>query len=306
MEQWIRKATLVLVQGTQGLDLSQMHFRFRVVQQDVQSPNNAEIRVYNLAPSTIQQIRHDFTEVVLQAGYEACYGVIFRGTIKQFRVGRENATDSYLDLLCADGDIFHNFSVMSGTLAAGSTAATRLAEIQRQSGININVAGDGTTGGILPRGRVLFGMSRDFLDSIARTQRYTWSIQNGAVQMIPLEGYLPGQAVVLTARTGLIGTPESTQEGITAQCLLNPKLVPGGLLSIDNASINQTLQTVGSNNVPFNQRTPPFQRFADTADDGLYRVFVVDHQGDTRGQQWYSTTTALTLNRATNKVKAYG
>lgn len=306
MDQWKRKASLTLVKGQQGLDLSDLHFRFKVAQQDVQSPNNAEIRVYNLLPNTVRQIREEYSEVVVQAGYEASYGVIFRGTVKQFRVGRESATDSYLDILAADGDLLHNFATMNQTLAAGSSAQDRLRAFQAATAIQAQATGLSATGGILPRGKVLFGMWRDFLDSFAATQRSTWSVQDGKVQVIPLDGYLPGEAVVLTAATGLIGTPESTQEGVRIRCLLNPRLVPGGLVSVDNASINQTLAAPGNPaNIPFNQRTG-FQNYADVAADGTYRVYVVEHTGDTRGQAWYSDLVGLTLNRSTDKVKSYG
>lgn len=307
MDQWKRKASLLLVAGQKALDLSDMHFRFRVQQGDVPSPNNAEIRVYNLSAATVKTIRDEYSTVVLQAGYEASYGVIFKGTVKQWRIGRENATDSYLDILAADGDIFHNFSFVSATLDAGSSGATQLAALTNITGQAIDSSASRlrSFGGVLPRGRVLFGMSRDVLDAVARTHQATWSIQDGVVRVIDLDGYTPGEAVVLTSKTGLIGQPESTQEGVKLRCLLNPKLQPGRLVSVNNKSINQTLQTPGSANVPFNQRVG-FQAFADTAADGLYRIYVIDHTGDTRGQAWYSELTGLTFNRTTQNVKPYG
>ena len=47
--------------------------------------------------------------VMLQAGYEnGAYGIIFSGTILRIRTGRESATDTFLEIMAADGDIAFN------------------------------------------------------------------------------------------------------------------------------------------------------------------------------------------------------
>jgi len=74
---------------------------------------------------------------------------------------------------------------------------------------------------------------------------------------------------------------------------------------IDNALINQTLQSASSYRVPFNSYTG-LQFFADVAADGFYRVLVAEHTGDTRGQQWYTELVCLTLNSVTQKVVSNG
>lgn len=101
--QYKRKASLLLVDDDEVLDLSNLRFRFQVKAMDVESPNNAAIRVYNLSRDTLVKIRGEFSRVILQAGYDNNFGVIFDGTIKQFRIGREGTTDTYLDILAADG-----------------------------------------------------------------------------------------------------------------------------------------------------------------------------------------------------------
>lgn len=56
------------------------------------------------------------------------------------------------------------------------------------------------------------------------------------MQMVPARGYLPGEAVVLSAGTGLIGTPKANDKGIEIKCLLNPRLRIGGRVRLDNAA----------------------------------------------------------------------
>lgn len=312
--QYLRRANLLVVEGEQALDLSQMHFVFETKQADEESPNNCAIRVFNLSEDTSNRVRGEYSRVVLQAGYAASgAGVIFDGTIKQFRVGRNpEGLTTYLDILAADGDTAYNFSLVSRSMAAGSTAAERV-----RAGIDA-MAGDGVkagavdvpgTGGVLPRGKVLFGLARAAIRGEAATAGATWNISNGLVNVTPLDGYLPSEAVVLTASTGLIGRVEQTEDGMRCRSLLNPRLIVGGLVKIDNRSINQTAAAPGAEiaggQVPYN-RWAGVQQFATLANDGLYRIYVAEHKGDTRGGEYYTDLVCLAVDPVTMKVKPYG
>lgn len=294
------------------IDLSEMHFRFRTVQQDVESPNNCTIRIYNLSEATQRAIvKDEYTRVVLQAGYETSgIGVVFDGTIKQFRVGRENATDKYLDILAADGDLAYNFATVGVTIAGGvtNTPAQRVQMVLAEMSKKGATAGEimQFTGGVLPRGKVLFGMARALLRNEAAAQGATWHIAQGKINILPLDRYKEGEAVVLTAQTGLVGIPEQTNEGLRAMSLLNPRLVIGGTVKIDNKSVNQLVQqNPNAAPIAFNQYTG-IQNLATITADGIYRLFVVEHEGDTRGQAWYTHITGLTVNPVTKQIKPYG
>jgi hypothetical protein len=310
---YLRKASLLLIQGDKALDLSDMHFTFATVQEDEESPSNCAIRVFNLSTKTEDTIRSEYSRVVIQAGYErAAFGVIFDGTIIQFRKGRLNATTTYLDILVNDGDVAYNFAMCAKNAASGTTRLERLnmaMSTMNSKGVSAGQLMVDATGGILPRGKVLFGLARGLIRSEVQTIGATWSIQNGKINVIPLDGYLPTEAVVLTSATGLIGRAEQTTNGVRAKCLLNPKIIVGGLVKIDNASINQTLQKTGRGpeqaQLAYNQYAG-LQQFATVTGDGLYRVYVAEHVGDTRGQDWYTDIVCLTVNPITNKVKPYG
>lgn len=304
-EQFGRKATLMVVEGEQALDLSALRFTFSVKAQDVESPNNAAIRIYNLSDVTVAKIRGEFSRVVLQAGYENNFGVIFDGTIKQVRIGREGPTDTYLDLLAADGDIAYNLAMVNKTMAAGSTSNERIqvaVDAMKDKGVTGSQVLLPETGGVLPRGKVLFGMARAALRAESQNQGASWFINQGQVQVVKNDGYLPSQAVVLNGQTGLIGRPEQTIDGIRARCLINPQLAVGGRVKIDNEVINQTLQKNAGNPPVAYDRWVGLQLFANIAADGLYRIYVIEYEGDTRGGPWYCDLTLLAIDSSTSKV----
>lgn len=303
--QFIRKGNLVVGNDDQLLDLSNLHFTFQVRAAEVESPTNAWIRVFNVAETTIARIRKEFTKVVLQAGYAGNVGVIFEGTIKQFRLGRVDGKTTYFDILAADGDIAYNNAVVNKTLAAGSNFGDRIAAIsesmrkQDVSGTRVLMQ---ATGGTLPRGKVFFGMSRTHMRNVAESMGATWSIQKGTVTVLPKNKYAPGQVVVLNGQTGLIGRPEQTVDGIRARCLINPSIVVGGRVQIDNAAINYLAQQDPNGApVPYNQWAA-LQHLATIASDGIYRVYVIEYDGDSRGQEWYADLTLLAIDTTVDQV----
>lgn len=291
-DQWLRKCALIVApdQGGAGLDFSQLRVRFHVRRADIQTPNTLEARVWNVSEQTAVQVKREFQRVVLQAGYEfGNFGTIFDGTIRQVRWGRENQTDTYMDILASDGDEAYNFAVANTTLAAGSTHQDQtwaMRAVMEEHGIKQGYMPE-LTDQKLPRGKVMFGMCRDYLRDIAASTGCSWSIQDGALQLVPLSGYLPSEAVVLSSKTGMIGMPEQTQDGIRTKCLLNPRLKVSGQVQIDNKSVQQMRIDMSYTAINFQPKI---------ADDGFYRLLVVEHFGDTRGNDWYSDLICLALD----------
>ena len=292
--QWLRACSLVVADSSgKGVDLGELRVVFSTKKGDTQTPNSAEIRVYNLSGVTISRMKREFTRVVLQAGYQSNSGIIFDGNIRSAHTGRENGTDTWLDIVAADGDRAYNFATVNTTLAAGSTPADRVNVCQQ------SFAGKGVGaghvpelgGGGLPRGKVMYGMARKFMRDEAQTTECSWSFQDGKMQMVKNVGYLPGEAVVLTHETGLVGTPEQTNEGIKVRCLLNPKLRVGGRIKLDNKSIQQAKTDLKAGA----QRPPKMDS------DGFYRILKVEFSGNTRGNDWYADMICIGLDDTSNK-----
>jgi hypothetical protein len=304
---------LVLTTEEQGLDL---RMRFEVRQSDVQTPNTAIIRVYNLADDTAKSVITEFNQVTLQAGYiTGNYGIIFKGTIKQYKRGRESAVDSYLDIFAADGDVAHNQSTINATIPAGSNTLeqqkAKLLEAQKKAEQGLMegyTSPSGLPGGVMPRGRVLYGMTADEIRTWQENAGASWTIQNREVQIHGLKEYSQGEIVVLTAQTGLVGIPEATQDGIHVTCLLNPAIKVRGRVQLSNAGINQYFAPGGAAIQGQASSTFPsytsMNFFATTAADGVYSVIVIDYEGDTRGLPWYNKMTCLAVDSSTTYDQA--
>ncbi|AOY96845.1 hypothetical protein BKK79_36125 [Cupriavidus sp. USMAA2-4] len=287
-QQYLRKASLIIGEdGGKAIDLSSLRFQFDIRRGDMQTPNSARIRVYNVAPETANRVRDEFTRVVVQAGYEGNYGIVFDGTLIQARYGRENVTDSCLHLTCADGDRPYNFSVVSATLAAGSTTDDHV-NVCLRSMENYGV-GTGyiapAVGKPLPRGKVMFGMAKDFLRLAAKTTSSVWSIQDGKLNMYPETAYIPGAIPKITPSSGLVGFPEQTRNGVSFRMLLNPSIKIGQIIELDNSTIQQYEYGLSRAEQVDNAR---IQQQNGLQGAGFYYVMRADHVGDTRGNAWHT------------------
>lgn len=268
--QYIRKWSLFATEtsGT-GADLSALRCTFKVSKKDSQSPNEAEFTVFNIGTEYMATMKKSFTKVVVSAGYEDNFGLIFSGNIKGFEQSKEN-TETVLKFTCGDGDAEYNYSVINKTMAAGATADTVISELTGAMGLPTEYKSQ-LEQTALPRGKVLYGRPYEFMREQAVNTGCTWSIQDGKVLMLKRTELAPGTAVLLSADTGLIGVPKKTEDGVQGVCLLNPMLKIGSALKLESKIAPEL--------------------------DGEYRIIAIEHSGDTRGNEWYSRFTCLNMNQ---------
>jgi hypothetical protein len=326
-DQYIRKWTLslggagkgglVLTTETPGRDFRCV---FKVRHADSETPGTLEARIYNLKLTTANEVIKEFKSVELQAGYvNGHYGTIFQGGIKQFKRGRESAVDSYLDIFAADGDAAWNFGFLNFTLPPGTDyvkgANDQLTKAAEKHGVTKGEIL--LTGGIKPllRSAVGYGDLTDEARAWTRTTGATWTIQNNKIQVLPSTQYKRGDVVVINSGTGMVGVPEVTEQGIYVQTLLNPNLYVKGRVQIDERTLNQFFLPGGGrigSNVEASRVDPQYKAqpryFASIANDGIYCILVIDHEGDTRGLPWYSKLTCLNVDPtdSLNPVKTAG
>jgi hypothetical protein len=292
--------SLVVSGAGRAVDFGAFWCTFQVKRGDKQTPNALDARIYNVKPSTANLIsKKEFTTLTLSAGYAGNVGLLFTGNIVQFRQGRVNQLDSYVDLTAADGDQAYNFSTISATVPAGTNAGS-VADVIR-SALAEKSGNQQITQGYQPnfppnglvRGKVLFGMARDEARDFAAQNGCKWSIQDGALTFIPWGSYIPGgQVPLISVKTGLIGVPEQTQAGINIRTLLNSTYRVGQLIKLD-AQVNKFRFSLDQ---PSQATNPTLALQNAINQQGLYYVMVANHSGDTRGQDWYTDLICLSVD----------
>jgi hypothetical protein len=304
-QQYLRQFSCVVAKSSgEGLEFNQFKVQFTIRRGDFQTPNSCDVRIFNLSDATAQQIgQNEYTTLSISAGYEGNFALIFQGTIKQYRLGRIDQLDSYVDITAADGDEAYNFapiltSIPSGTNQTG--LSNILAGAMSKYNVTVNYAPTLPSNQLI-RGRVMYGLCRDEYRDFAWTNNCKWSLQDNQITLIPYVSYIAGGAIpLISVSTGLIGVPEQTQQGINIRTLLNPNYKIGQLVQL-TAGVNTFRRSLDLPSVVSNQATA---LQVQTSADGLYYVMVANHKGDTRGNDWYTEMVCLSVDSTITSANA--
>lgn len=297
MKQWKRNCRLtVQVQKGQddALDLSEMRIKFRIGQATVDNPKFAEIYIYNLSPATMNRLsgENGFGEVgqtvILEAGYASELDIVFKGQVFQYRRGRDNPTDTWLCILAQSGNNAINYAVVNKAVPAGMTQQQIRDDLKsefKKCGVDAGYMCD-VSDQALPRGKTFSGMLRDYVKQFTQTNNTDLVIEDDKAVMIPRGGSNGEPAFVMTPETGLIGMPQLTTEGLRVTCLLNPRLKWGGQVQVDMSRIQTQGFDVGYAGQYVDQ---PYKDIKSAQGiNGFYNIVSVNHDGDTRGDNWYT------------------
>ena len=254
-----------------GIDVSTLRCTFQIEKSLSETPNYAEIVLYNLSAQTENSIIKEGAKVILEAGYRnPQYGLIFSGDIVQPLRGKEDNTTYTLTLISQDGDLFYNKGIINASFRAGQTTRDILENMTKQcsNALELGQISDNLSQTALPRGKALFGLTRDYFRQMAKSEQAAFYINNNKIDFV--------KAMDLPTN----GMPEQTEEGIQATCLLNPLLDLNKMVAIDLYSIQR--QKADRNN-----------ELKNIEGSGVFKIIKIAHKGDTRGDEWYTEFTAI-------------
>lgn len=308
---WLRYFRLVVaVDGTntEALDLSDFRCVFKISQAAIGKPCTAEITVYNVSQATVDRIHVPTNavvgskrlKVILEAGYQDDHAVVFQGDLWWKSVGRDSETETFMRLVASTGDRAQQYAVVNASIPKGATQADVFAEVAKSfAEKGVGKANEPTLMATrLPRGKVLYAMSADAMQGLADTNQFDWGYTaSGLVAIRKDQSYDPTEAViVLNSKTGMLGRPMMTVEGVEVESLLLPRADIGSLVQIDNRSIQrQSYDTsVSQGAIQANFAATDAMISA----DGLYRVVSRIHSGDTRGNEWRTRMVCFGVNAA--------
>lgn len=296
VRQWKRVSQVVVGKAGAGLLIQDLRIVFEVKKTIEPTPNSAEIKIYNLNQEHEEQIKNEFDDVLLNAGYSGAAQMIFRGNIQHVYRYRDKM-DWITQIIAGDGDQDFQKATMNETLAAGTTPD------QVVSRAVASFMGGTTRGHIvtkaapLPRGKVISGNTRTILDRTAKESGANWSIQDGQLVMVPTSDTLPTEAIVLTYETGLLSAPEVNDKGVAAACLMNPQIRVNGKIKLDNNTIKAKVAAAPTlaGGTERAQAAPAAPVRLDP--DGIYKVLQLTHKGDTRGQDFKTEVECIGLGQ---------
>lgn len=265
--------------------IRELKIEFEVVKSVLSFPNLAKISLYNLSQDTLSLLQTKFTRVILNAGYLGNISLIFKGDIRNV-FQSQSGVDSVATIYAADGEKDWQNAIFNKTFTSNVTISEAINEV-------LNTFKEATIGALegIPeisenlRGQTLSGSSKDILDNFADEYGFNWNIQDGEVIITPVDQPLTGtEAVLITALTGMLGSPTVTEIGADVTTLLNPKLLPNTAFEIKSINADVELGNVFFRNIKRTNAT------------GLYKVQEVTFKGNSREGEWVSSVKGRVIN----------
>jgi len=220
-----------------GVNVVDLRIDFDVEKTVSGIPNAATIKVYNLSRATRTRLKEEGGKVELLAGYRSGdgeLGLAFAGTISDV-VHEYTGDDVVTTLECGDGDKSQVTGFISKTYPRGASIESIVWDIQELGMPDVSL---GDTIGLatlpaLQRALSFQTTPRRALDELGRTYGFYWSIQNGALEVVKKDRFIPS-VTDLTPETGLIDTPAISDKGITARALLDTAIRPNRVVRLDS------------------------------------------------------------------------
>lgn len=307
--QWKRNCKLTIqidANDPKALDLSQFKIVFTVGQATSEQPKAAEIYIYNLSASTMNLLagvdsQKINTQVILECGYGSELSVVFKGRVFQYRRGRDNPTDTWLCVLAISGDAIQNDALVNQSVPAGTSkndvSNILVSETNKYGLVTGEIASISEQQ--YPRGRVFFGSLHDSIQQFGKENNIDFDYSDDVISSINKLGFSVEPVQVLTPKTGMVGMPQLTSEGLTVKCLLNPKLKRKGRIQVDMSNLQTESYDIGYSSQQVDQ---PYKnpKLATNA-EGMFIIQAIEHSGDTRGDEWYTHLVCTAINAVVPK-----
>lgn len=250
-------------------EITDLRVEFKVNKDLKKQPNSAEITITNLAEKTRAKLQDKDAKVYLQAGYKNTVKTIFVGDVRTIDHTRQGA-DWVTKIEAGDGDRGYSYGRVSESFAPGASVPAVIGGIfpglKLENVPLVGTALKAVSGKQFNNGYTAHGRASAELDKVLASQGLEWSIQDGRIQILAEGGTNTESLIVLSADSGLIGSPEFSAPKnpkkpavLKFKCLLAPQLVPGGRVE-----------------------------FASLLHKGVHRIVKLTHTGDTDGGDWYT------------------
>lgn len=214
---------------------------FDVSRKTLSGVNTANIRIYGLSPTTRAAIAWNmydtgrYRRVILEAGYENNIATIFRGNIHKCESVRQGST--FLTTIDGDSGGFANVNATFNLSFVKGQNRNEILNAMLRSTKEVHltqgtVSADPSLEAALPRGNSYSGPT---IALIAELLGGGVFIDNEVINCLQDDQYIYSTNVpIVTAETGLLGTPVRQQSFLTFEVMFEPSIRPGFLVKLQS------------------------------------------------------------------------
>lgn len=258
---------------TNWIEVTGLRMSFTVKRTLKPDANSASVEVFNLSATSRAGIKRKGVRVILEAGYaDVGLETVIQGDCR-LASHEQSGTEWVTRFELLDGGRVLRYGRASTSYAPGTPLSKAVGDLAGKLGLSggqlakqLPALSAKTINGIVAHGSV-----PETLDKLLKPQGYSWSIQDGKLQVLKGDSDHTELIPLISTDSGLIGSPKlltpDKNEGrslLSFTSLLNARIRPGCLVSVQSKQFS-----------------------------GQFRVETVTHKGDTHGTDWTSEVEAI-------------
>lgn len=258
-----------------ALIVTDLRVQFEIKKNVGREPNTCVVTVTNMAKESRGRLERKPVYAILRAGHDGVLKPLFEGNVT-YAKSNLKSPDWETKIQIADGGRAFSQARLNRSYAPPINPARVLADCAAAMGLSVppDLATADELKQALASGYSANGPVRDILTKMLAPYGFSWSIQNGRLQVLKSGTPNANTAWVIDVDAGMIGSPEGSvphKPGQTSELsldvLLFPELTPGDVVQVNSRAYN----------------------------GGFFRVNDVDHSGDSRGDKWTTSIKATPL-----------
>jgi hypothetical protein len=251
--------------GGAGRQWSDIFIEAEIEKTNASTPSKAEVKLHNLSIDSLLWLENPGLQIQVLAG-EGVPSQLFLGDLDTKSVKTTiSGVDQTTVINGQDGLRRIRNTTFSRSYPPGTSSNLILGDIIAAMGLPIGYQPPSLPVIVYQNGWAFAGRIKHALTQVLASVAAFWFVRDGAL-IIMFGGPVPGNAVLISPATGMIGSPERTDSGVSAKVLLNPAITPGSLFTIQSYYIA-----------------------------GSYRVAKAVHRLDSHGQVWETDVEGVPL-----------
>ena len=272
-ERFLRSVRVTIGDGDSALKVERLFIRFQLRREATATPVEGHVDVFNLNESNETRVREAGLRIQVDAGYGDDLSRILDGSVRRVervREGLDRVTRVHVGgkkgkgakagpafMRAYEGDVTVRTIVADGVAVLGLELGSLdpIPEDEVETNYRYN------------------GPARDMLTTLLYERGIEWYNDDGVARFSGPGKTLDDRpdGVTISERTGMLGTPTVTEDGIRVKSLLNAKLRLDTKFRVVSAVLDNAASGDATN-----------QRAAEV-EGAFWKVVFVEHEGDNRG-----------------------
>lgn len=246
---------------------------------DSSSSNTGKISLWNLSDETLRLLEQEDCLIELRAGYGDDLPVIMGGSLTHFETDTSGA-DQQTTIEFVDGFTSARDTTMSLSYAGTVNGEKIFRDIAQEMGCEVKLSPNAKL--IDFKNFAFVGAGKTAIGRLCDRSKLRWSVQNGIIQICALDEPLTMAAYVLSAVSGMIGSPKPVFESASTS-----SKSASGSQAVSNTTKRKAKKGIEvTYSLNGHIQVDDYVKVESRKYKGNYRAAKIKFTGDTEGDDW--------------------